>query len=398
MPKKSKGRSRSKVKSREGRLKRSFQGNWKRSTKLLILLSAVFILIFLFHDNIRNARSYKVQRLSANEIVRRIDTLNENIEGVFSFEKIKEKGIGSSYSIKETGSSIYVVPQRKEFILPGGMGYEELLKLLHEVTGEINYGIAIRNEGKNRKSFNVGIDIDAYKTHNFTFFYSPGETTPEYRIAIVIDDLGFSIDRARELLNLKIPISFAVLPYRAYSTEIANEASAMGRDVLLHLPMEPVDYPKQDPGEGSVFLSMSDEEIAGQVARDIEAVPHVIGVNNHMGSKFSENREKMAVVLNTVKEKKLFFLDSKTSPKTTGFSLAKEIGLRALDRNVFLDNDRDIAYTLTKLEELIEIAKKHGSAIAIGHPHPTTIAALEKMVERFESEGIEVVPISSLLD
>ncbi len=135
MPKKMKGRSRSKVKSREGRLKRFFQGNWKRSAKLLILLSAASILIFLFHNNTRNARSYKVQRLSVNEIVQRIDTLNENIEGVFSFEKIKEKGIGSSYSIKEAESSIYVVPQRKEFILPDGMGYKELYEVLHEVTG-----------------------------------------------------------------------------------------------------------------------------------------------------------------------------------------------------------------------------------------------------------------------
>ncbi len=210
--------------------------------------------------------------------------------------------------------------------------------------------------------------------------------------------MGFSIDRARDILNINVPVSFAVLPYRTYSTEIANEANAMGRDVLLHLPMEPVDYPKNDPGEGSVFLSMSDEEISGQVAMDIDAVPHIIGVNNHMGSKFSENREKMMVVLNTVREKKLFYLDSRTSPKTTGFNLAKEIGLRALDRNVFLDNDQDVAYTLTKFEELIEIAKKSGFAVAIGHPHPTTIAALEKMVERFESEGIEVVPVSSLLD
>ncbi len=397
MPKKSKGRSRSNAKSR-GRLKRSFQGNWKRSTKLLIFLSAVVILFFLFHDYIRNARSYKTQRLSVNEIVQRIDRLNEDIEGLFSFKEIKEKGVGSAYSIKEAESSIYVVPQRKEFILPDGIGYEELYEVLHEVTGELDYGIAIRNEGKDRKSFHVGINIDAYKTHNFTFFYPPGEATPEYRIAIVIDDLGFSIDRARDILNINVPVSFAVLPYRTYSTEIANEANAMGRDVLLHLPMEPADYPKYDPGEGSIFLSMSDEEISGQVAMDIEAVPHIIGVNNHMGSKFSENREKMAVVLNAVREKELFFLDSKTSPKTTGFSLAKEIGLRALDRNVFLDNDQDVAYTVTKFEELIEIAKKHGSAIAIGHPHPTTIAALEKMVERFESEGIEVVPVSSLLD
>ena len=397
MPKKSKGSSQSKVKSR-GKRKRSSSDSWKQPSKLLILLSIVSILLLLFFDNIQNALSNKEQRLSVSELVQSIDTLNESIEKVFSLKNINEKGIRSSYSVKETGGSIYVVPQRKEFILPRGFDHQELYNVLHEVTDDYNYGIAIHNEGKDKKSFNVRIDIGTYATHHFTFFYPLTETTPKYRVAIVIDDLGFNIERARELLNLEVPLSFAVLPYLAYSTDIANEAHAMGRDVLLHLPMEPVDYPKNDPGEGSIFLSMSDEAVSDQVSMNIEAVPHIIGVNNHMGSKFSEDKEKMMVVLNTVREKELFFLDSKTSPKTTGFSLAKEIGLRALDRNVFLDNDQDVAYTLTKFEELIEIAKKSGSAVAIGHPHPTTIAALERIVERFESEGIEVVPISSLLD
>lgn len=397
MPKKSKGSSQSKVKSREKR-KRSSSENWKQRSKLLILLSIVIILLLLFYDNIQNALSNKGQRLSVSEVDQSIETLNENIERVFSLKNIKEKGIGSSYSVKETGGSIYVVPQRKEFILPSGFGHQELYNVLHEVSDDFNYGVAIHNEGKDQKSFNVRIDIGTYTTHHFTFFYPLTETTSKYRVAIVIDDLGFNIERARELLNLKISLSFAVLPHLTYSTDIANEAHAMGRDVLLHLPMEPVDYPKNDPGEGSIFLSMSDEEVADQVAMNIEAVPHIIGVNNHMGSKFSENREKMRVVLNTVREKELFFLDSRTSPKTTGFSLAKEIGIRALDRNVFLDNDQAVEYTLTKIEELIKIAKKNGSAVAIGHPHPTTIAALEKMIERFESEGVEVVPISSLLD
>ena len=106
----------------------------------------------------------------------------------------------------------------------------------------------------------------------------------------------------------------------------------------------------------------------------------------------------MKVVLKAVKERNLFFLDSKTSPASYGYTLAKAMGLKALDRHVFLDNTRDIDYILSQLEELIRIAKKRGSAIAIGHPHPTTIAAIEKSIEKFERAGVKVVPVSSLLN
>ncbi|MFQ5900755.1 MAG: divergent polysaccharide deacetylase family protein [Thermodesulfobacteriota bacterium] len=224
-----------------------------------------------------------------------------------------------------------------------------------------------------------------------------GITVP-YRIAIVIDDMGYNMDRARELLDMDIPISFAILPFLPHSTDIAREASIKKRDVLLHIPMEPKRYPEEDPGEGSLLTSMSDEEILIQLIKDLDAVPFITGVNNHMGSKFSENSHKMSIVLTVIKTKELYFLDSKTTPDTTGYKLAVEMGLQALDRQVFLDNDQDVEYTLKQFEELIKIAKEKGSAIAIGHPHSTTIAALKEVIDKFEEEGIEVVPVSSLLD
>lgn len=221
---------------------------------------------------------------------------------------------------------------------------------------------------------------------------------PQYRIAIVIDDMGYNMDKARDLLELSIPISFAVLPFLPHSTDVAREANIKGKDVLLHIPMEPKDYPEEDPGEGSLFVSMSDEDILDQLTKDIEAIPHIVGVNNHMGSKFSEDQRKMEIVLKAVKERELFFLDSRTTAESTGYTLAKELGLKTLDRQVFLDNDRDIEHTLNQFEELIRTAKERGSAVAIGHPHPTTISALKEIIDRFEEEDIEVVPVSSLLD
>jgi polysaccharide deacetylase 2 family uncharacterized protein YibQ len=397
MPYKSKGRSQRKQ-VRGGKRKRSSLRKWKLSPQILILVSIVSIFFLLFHDNIRSALSYKKRKLSVSEIARTIDTLNERIAQVFSLKKIEEKGVGISFSVQEKGDNIFIVPQQKEFILPAGFSQAELYKTLHDITDGFDYEIAIRDTGKDHSAFRVRIDIKTYPTHNFTFFYPVTESTRKYRVAIVIDDLGFNIERARELLNLNVSLSFAVLPYVTYSTDIADEAYARGRDVLLHLPMEPIDYPEKDPGEGAIFLAMSDEEVSDRVKKGIEAVPHIIGVNNHMGSKFSENSDKMKVVLNALRENNLFFLDSKTSPQTTGFRAAKEMGLQVLDRQVFLDNEQDVENTIAKFEELIEIAKERGSAVAIGHPHPTTIAALKKMIDRFESEGVEVVPVSSLIE
>src|SRR3989304_1794089 len=183
-----------------------------------------------------------------------------------------------------------------------------------------------------------------------------------------------------------------------HKAKVAIEASLSGREVLLHLPMEPKDSANNDPGEGAVFTYMSEAEVAGQVRKDIAAIPHIVGINNHMGSKFTENEKLMKIVLETAKERNLFFLDSKTTNKSAIHRLAKEMGLKTASRHVFLDNNKDdVEYIKGQIIELMEIAKKRGAAVGIGHPHQTTITAIKEMLPML-NEDVEVVPLSPLID
>ncbi|MBF8250753.1 MAG: yibQ [Deltaproteobacteria bacterium] len=206
------------------------------------------------------------------------------------------------------------------------------------------------------------------------------------RIAIIIDDLGNSKRVDDEVLAIDAPLTVSVFPLLSDSKNAAEKASSNGMEVMLHLPMEPHDYPNANPGEGVLLTSMDDIAIITQLYEDIKSVPGIKGVNNHMGSKFTEDVEKMRIVLMQLKDKGLYFVDSKTSPRSKSDKTAREMGLRAGARDVFLDNQQDEDHIIGQIEELKKIARKHGSAIGIGHPYPVTIAALKKAIPGVEKE------------
>jgi polysaccharide deacetylase 2 family uncharacterized protein YibQ len=222
------------------------------------------------------------------------------------------------------------------------------------------------------------------------------DTSP--RVAIVIDDMGVDINKLRELIEIDRSITVAIMPYQRYSMETASEAYNNGVDVLLHLPMEPWDLKDNDPGKGALLIGMTAEQVRAQVEQDLLTVPYTIGINNHMGSRFTEDEPLMRDVLEVVKQKDLFFLDSRTTPKSVALKLAKEMGVRNADRNVFLDNNRDVKYIKGQLAELVSIARKRGKAIAIGHPYPETIQALKESVPELEGKGVRVVRLSELVE
>lgn len=228
----------------------------------------------------------------------------------------------------------------------------------------------------------------------------PGETKPRqtYKVAIVIDDLGCNDAQSEELLKIDIPLTFSVFPLCRYSASIAQKAHAMGRDVMLHLPMEPYEYPEKNPGNGTLFLHMSNEKLLRKLGADIRSVPFIKGVNNHMGSRFTEDEEKMRVVLEELKERGLFFLDSRTSRNSVGYSMAKEMGVKAVGRDIFLDNNPDVESINAQIYKLARCSMKNGSAIGIGHPHPSTIEALKQSIPELKRKGIEVVPVSQLVN
>jgi polysaccharide deacetylase 2 family uncharacterized protein YibQ len=251
---------------------------------------------------------------------------------------------------------------------------------------------------------NITIHIQQRKTHHLVFCQTAiipeQEAAPEdsYRVAIVIDDLGESYGSFEELSSMNVPFTYSILPFQTHSLRIADAVNSRNGEVVLHLPLEPWNSSEHAINHGTLLTSMSEEELRAQLDRNINALPHLSGVSNHMGSKFTENREKMETVLQAVKANGLYFLDSRTSDKTVGYALAQEMSIKTAKRNLFIDNDHNQLSAEKQLQKIPRLAKKNGGhLVAIGHPYPSTITALKKGVPLLQEQGITIVPLSQLL-
>jgi polysaccharide deacetylase 2 family uncharacterized protein YibQ len=229
----------------------------------------------------------------------------------------------------------------------------------------------------------------------------PAADKEKPKVVIIVDDLGFNKDSVDRLLEMKAPINFAILPYQPYSRYAAEKAKQRGWDVILHLPMEPKStsgYVGSDAGDGVLLENLPKKEIIKRLDDNISAVPFVIGVNNHMGSKFTEDPELMEIVLRELNAKGLFFIDSKTSADSKGFEIAKTLGMKTAIRDVFLDQvSQDERYVNSQILRLVHISKVKGYAVGICHPYPETLKALRYMLPEIEGD-VEVTKISSLLN
>lgn len=216
------------------------------------------------------------------------------------------------------------------------------------------------------------------------------------KIAIIIDDLGYDESLAREFIDLDLPLTLSILPFTPYTGSIAHRARQGGREVMLHLPMEPRSYPRLNPGDGVLLVSMERDTILKVLDMDLSEIPFVAGVNNHMGSRFTENKEKMMVVLGELKRRGLYFVDSKTSRNSVAFDLAKQIEIRTARRDIFLDNDLSEGSLGVQMDRLLNLARHRGQAIGIGHPHKETLWFLTRLQLILKKEA-EVVPVSRLV-
>ncbi|MCC6503155.1 MAG: divergent polysaccharide deacetylase family protein [Deltaproteobacteria bacterium] len=217
------------------------------------------------------------------------------------------------------------------------------------------------------------------------------------RLAIIIDDMGPDIRKLKELLEVGGQVTIAVMPNMRDSGKISNLANSKGLDVIVHMPMEPRELMEHNPGDGALLIAMSPEEIRARMESGMKTVPDAIGMNNHMGSRFTEDAGGMREVLKVVKKKDMLFIDSRTTSKSVAGRLARELGVPSADRNVFLDNTRDVEYIKRQLMEAVRQAQKNGRAIAIGHPYPETIRALRESVPALAARGIDVVGVSEVV-
>lgn len=216
------------------------------------------------------------------------------------------------------------------------------------------------------------------------------KTGEEARLVIVIDDLGASESALQRLLALDFPVTLAFWPHGAHTREGARAAHARGREILVHMPMEPLGYPRVKPGPGVLLTSMNAGRIRELVRAGIGAVPHAAGLNNHMGSRFTQQAAGVGVVLQALKEQGLFMLDSLTHNRSVFAREARRLGVASYRRNVFLDVDHSRAKVLEELRRAERIALMTGQAVAIGHPLPGTLAALKDW-ERLRDKRVRIV-------
>ena len=217
------------------------------------------------------------------------------------------------------------------------------------------------------------------------------------RAAIVIDDLGQSFTHFEQLASLDIPLSIAVIPGLPASSRTVSEAPRRGIEMLLHQPMEPREEGGKNPGAGVLLTSMSTKALRAQVRANLAAVPGAVGVNNHMGSKFTEDAAGLGALMAEIKEHGLFWLDSRTTPGTRGMEVAHAAGVPALERDIFIDAEANVDFIRRQVRKLIETARVHGTAVGIGHPHPETIAVLRELRAELLASGVTLVPVSALV-
>jgi polysaccharide deacetylase 2 family uncharacterized protein YibQ len=207
------------------------------------------------------------------------------------------------------------------------------------------------------------------------------------KIAIIIDDIGYDKTIAKKFLELHAVLTFSILPYSPYDKSIARSVHSKGYDVMLHLPMEPDEYPSINPGPGGLLTSMTPDQLIGQLNEDLDTFPFIIGVNNHMGSKLTTESPQLNQIFSVLKEKGLFFIDSRTTPDTLCKPTAQLFKVPFAQKDVFIDHKPDPEFIRKQIHRLILIAESHGEAVGIAHPHPETYDILREMLPELEKKA-----------
>jgi polysaccharide deacetylase 2 family uncharacterized protein YibQ len=220
------------------------------------------------------------------------------------------------------------------------------------------------------------------------------DKTPQ--VAIIIDDIGFDKNISLALAGLDPHLTLSILPGAPHAKAIALLLHQRGTEILLHLPMEPMEYPRVDPGPGALLSTMTPDELLDQLRQDLDMVPHAAGVNNHMGSRMTSLSPQMNQIFTVLKQRNLFFVDSLTARGSLCRQSARLLRIPFAQRDVFLDNVQDADYIRKQLAQLLAVAERHGTAIGIGHPYRATFLTLKSEMERLKKK-IRIVPASALV-
>jgi uncharacterized protein len=215
-------------------------------------------------------------------------------------------------------------------------------------------------------------------------------------IAIVIDDLGLDRRRTERTIALPAPLTLSFLGYANDLPQLAEEGHRAGHELLVHVPMEPISR-SEDMGPNGLAVGLGEEEVLRRLRWNLARFDGFVGINNHMGSRFTASAENMAPVMAELKARGLLFLDSRTIARSAGVELARRYGVPHAARDVFLDNEVNAPAIAAQLAEVEAIARRNGSAVAIGHPHDATIAELARWIEQLPKKGFVLVPLSTIV-
>jgi len=215
-------------------------------------------------------------------------------------------------------------------------------------------------------------------------------------IAIIIDDLGYKYKQDKRAINLSKAVTLSFLPHTPYANSLLEIANKQGNDTMLHLPMQAF-METNYLGPGALTSDMNEEEFKRSVKKSIVSLPHIKGVNNHMGSLITSNTKAMKWLMDELVKTGLYFVDSRTTVETVAEKTASDYQINNTRRNVFLDNELNRPAIEFQFNRLIRLAKKNGSAVAIGHPHRETLKLLEEKIPQLKAAGIKLVPVSQLI-
>ncbi len=387
------------------------RGLWISIGLLLgILVSAVTYLLYLEfqqrrpQETIRHETEETQKGLSSSELARFNERIDEKLQSLFRKHNISPHAIKSLTHKEDFNDSSFLF-KRIEFAVADRETITDFKKELERIAKKFPEGrLLIRTESsgkEERTTFSLRFGEELTRQ---AVLVPSGKALTERpvvgarkRVAIIIDDIGQNVAPVQALLDMEIPFTFSILPGLEHSEDVVRMIHEENREIMLHLPMEPINYPKENPGKLALMVYMDPNDIRDRVKDLLGRVPNSVGVNNHMGSRFTQDREKVSAMLSEIKKRGLFFIDSLTISGSVAYEESLRLGLRAGKRDIFLDHiDRTDAVS-GQIDKLIRMANRKGSAIAICHPRKNTIKALRKALKQFKSQGIEIVPVSELI-
>lgn len=437
--------------TKKTRRRRTRRKKNSRVSRIVFLTISFIVLLFLTLYGLnylkRNASSdLSGKVLSASEIDNLINDIDLSLRGAFFEAGISSKNIKSEKVFNKEDENLTWEYKDMKIFPEKGVTPEKVKKILEE---NIVKNYPVSSEYKSSKSsLTAYLNINNITTHKIQFDFSRQVTVlakpkkeetkksakalikenvhkteeikakeeskdesvkketasknyPKSKIVIIVDDLGLNKNPIDQLLKIPAPITFAVLPNLPYSNYAAEKAEKKGWDVILHMPMEPKEssgYTGIDAGDEVLLVGLPKDAILSKLDSSLSSIPHVKGVNNHMGSKFMENDELTELILRDLKKRGLLFVDSKTSSQSKGYQNALKLGMDTAQRDLFLDNSSENPqYVKDQLKKLVEISKKKGYAVGICHPYPGTVEALSEMIPQIRDE-VEVVSISNIIN